>query len=531
MYIKYSKSVNAVIPNTNSHLLYRWYLRHTGNHAWLMLLMMTSSNGNFFRVMGPLWGETIGHRWIPLAKASDMELWCCVSSAPRQIVKQTIETPVIMMSLWCFCRRLLKLDAVVVPPVWNKIFTGFLHQIQVTRCNLTHVESHTFARTNGLQSIDISQNQIANLANETFAGLRHLVTLNIEQNVLSSLPEGIFDGLSSLENILLRGNRLISIEARTFLNLVTLKRIDISQNQLRHISEDAMGWTTAYFNQLTQVDLSENELDIFPLWLLKIRVLKDIDLSHNRISFQGLKLVLSRIPNAEFLPYSNALGFRGSENYYLSATKKTVNFQKNAFTNFNLSLLVNEEYLNFQLLLNYFQLDFGGNALRCECQIYNFYNYLREFDTTEPRDYSQVGVLLYNMNNIICQQPVDLQGVPLVEAPVTSLGCYEEIPGCPRDCQCWVRAVDDVVTVICRNKTLTELPESLPYNTTELDFSGNLLKSFPQDIPDVLLSVNILDFSENVLNHLDGSLFKTLKNTSKLYLHGNHLTTLPAEVR
>ena len=38
--------------------------------------MMTSSNGNFFRVTGPLCGEFTGHRWIPHTKASDAELWC-----------------------------------------------------------------------------------------------------------------------------------------------------------------------------------------------------------------------------------------------------------------------------------------------------------------------------------------------------------------------------------------------------------------------------------------------------------------------
>ena len=32
---------------------------------------MTSSNGNIFRVTGPLWGEYTGHWWIPLTKASD----------------------------------------------------------------------------------------------------------------------------------------------------------------------------------------------------------------------------------------------------------------------------------------------------------------------------------------------------------------------------------------------------------------------------------------------------------------------------
>ena len=41
--------------------------------------MMTSSNGNIFRVTGPLCEEFTGPRWIPHAKASDPELWCFLS--------------------------------------------------------------------------------------------------------------------------------------------------------------------------------------------------------------------------------------------------------------------------------------------------------------------------------------------------------------------------------------------------------------------------------------------------------------------
>ena len=44
--------------------------------------MMTSSNGDIFRVIGPLYGEFTGHRWIPLTKASDAEVWCFLWSAP-----------------------------------------------------------------------------------------------------------------------------------------------------------------------------------------------------------------------------------------------------------------------------------------------------------------------------------------------------------------------------------------------------------------------------------------------------------------
>ena len=57
--------------------------------------MMTSSNGNIFRVTGPLWEEYIGYRWIPLTKASDAELWCFLWSAPEQTIEQTIESHVI----------------------------------------------------------------------------------------------------------------------------------------------------------------------------------------------------------------------------------------------------------------------------------------------------------------------------------------------------------------------------------------------------------------------------------------------------
>ena len=51
----------------------------------------TSSDGNIFRVTGPLWGEFTGDRWIPRTKASDAELWC------KRLSKQSwgwwLETP------------------------------------------------------------------------------------------------------------------------------------------------------------------------------------------------------------------------------------------------------------------------------------------------------------------------------------------------------------------------------------------------------------------------------------------------------
>ena len=49
--------------------------------------MMMSSNGSIFRVTGLLWGEFTGHRWIPLTKASDAELWCFLWSTAEQTIE------------------------------------------------------------------------------------------------------------------------------------------------------------------------------------------------------------------------------------------------------------------------------------------------------------------------------------------------------------------------------------------------------------------------------------------------------------
>ena len=50
-------------------------------HTEMRVDMMASPNGNIFRVTSPLCGELTGHRWIPLTKASDAELWCYLWSA------------------------------------------------------------------------------------------------------------------------------------------------------------------------------------------------------------------------------------------------------------------------------------------------------------------------------------------------------------------------------------------------------------------------------------------------------------------
>ena len=62
----------------NNSCAYVWFV-----YRWLTAGgMMTSANGNIFRVTGPMWRQFAVHRWIPLTKASDAELWCFLWCEP-----------------------------------------------------------------------------------------------------------------------------------------------------------------------------------------------------------------------------------------------------------------------------------------------------------------------------------------------------------------------------------------------------------------------------------------------------------------
>ena len=75
---------------------HQWFLAAFGWGRFYTKYMVTSPNGNIFRVTGPLCREFTGDRWILITKASNAELWCFLCSVPEQTVEQTIETPVIL---------------------------------------------------------------------------------------------------------------------------------------------------------------------------------------------------------------------------------------------------------------------------------------------------------------------------------------------------------------------------------------------------------------------------------------------------
>ena len=90
-----SWSINAadtswqnILYSVNSEIGYGVIINKNGVHLICSLQqtvydIMTSSNRNIFRVIGPLCDEITGNQWILRTKASDVELRCFIWSAPE----------------------------------------------------------------------------------------------------------------------------------------------------------------------------------------------------------------------------------------------------------------------------------------------------------------------------------------------------------------------------------------------------------------------------------------------------------------
>ena len=214
-------------------------------------------------------------------------------------------------------------------------------------------------------SIFLLNNRITHLDKASFYGLGHLYKIDLSNNLIKSLPQDIFNNVVQLANIILRGNKLTHIPAKLFVKLPCLTKVDFSQNFLTSVSEHAIS-PLVYYNKFTHIDLSRNNLTDFPVWLLRLPFLEDINLSFNRIFFKGIEFTLQKLLNISQL-YTTV-----DTTGYLQS--KTINFHHNQIVEFDISSMEDNFDLlyQFRLLLTGFRLDFG-EVFNCDCTMFRLY--------------------------------------------------------------------------------------------------------------------------------------------------------------
>ena len=422
------------------------------------------------------------------------------------------------------------LDGFNLPDLSATRLTGFLHKVDLKNCNIQLVDDETFTGIPNLEALALNDNMLTELPEHFLRGLGELRTFEIENNGLTSIPRNLFYNLKKLAKISLKGNHITHILDYTFSGLHGLNSIDVTNNRLQHVGDKAIDTDSSDYIQLEKIDFSNNNLTDFPTFLLSSRRLWTIDLSANEISFEGMRQSLGRMVAPGFIQQANVESASDLNQMYKPVAEKTILLHDNYMEEFNVSSFSGLEWENFKLLLNFFNLELNGNQLLCNCKMFSFYKYLQSMDINAPRDYGEIGVKKYNIEQISCQVPSNVAGTPVAKVQETIFGCVEDVPHCPQNCSCWVRTVDGAVVVDCQKQYKTKLPDTLPEKSIKLNFSQNDLTKLPNKLPAYLPHLENMDLSNNGLKEFPGDAVSQLCTECHVLLHRNELKTLPMEV-
>uniref|UniRef100_A0A5S6QGM7 LRRCT domain-containing protein n=1 Tax=Trichuris muris TaxID=70415 RepID=A0A5S6QGM7_TRIMR len=150
-----------------------------------------------------------------------------------------------------------------------------LHYLHLENNIIGHLTADAFDNTNHLERLVLRRNEMAldALPTGSFAYLRRLRLLDLSDNKKTHrFASNIFSGMTNLRTLILNGVRLFDEDFQTFLDLPALQTLQLSRCRLSNLPAQA---------------LSSN------------RLLRELDLSDNHLTFSHVALLLSNVPSLQ----------------------------------------------------------------------------------------------------------------------------------------------------------------------------------------------------------------------------------------
>ncbi|CAH0587140.1 unnamed protein product [Chrysodeixis includens] len=103
----------------------------------------------------------------------------------------------------------LNLSGNAISTLSRELYLPNLQKLDLSRNQITLIESDAFYNMTSLQRLDLSYNQISNVYKEMFKGLTNLERLILSQNHISAMATGTFDHLIGLKQLDITDNPLV----------------------------------------------------------------------------------------------------------------------------------------------------------------------------------------------------------------------------------------------------------------------------------------------------------------------------------
>uniref|UniRef100_A0AAQ4S1S9 Slit homolog 2 (Drosophila) n=1 Tax=Gasterosteus aculeatus aculeatus TaxID=481459 RepID=A0AAQ4S1S9_GASAC len=494
-----------------------------------------------------------------------------------------------------------------------------LRRIDLSNNQISELASDAFQGLRSLNSLVLYGNKITEISKALFEGLFSLQLLLLNANKIACLRVDAFQDLHNLNLLSLYDNKLQTIAKGTFSSLRAIQTLHLAQNpficdcHLKWLADylqdnpietsgarctsprrlankrigqikskkfrcsgtepgvHHVGCTEDYRSKLggdcfadlacpekcrcegTTVDCSNQKLtkipDHVPQYTAELRLnnneftvleatgifkklpqLRKINLSNNRISdieegsFEGasgvneLILTSNRLENVH---HRMLKGLSGLRTLMLRSNRISC-VSNSSFVGLSsvrlLSLYDNQiTSMNpgaFDTLHSLSTLNLLANPFNCNCHLAWLGDWLRRkrIVTGNPR----------------CQSPYFLKEIPIQDVAVQDFACEDgnddnscsPVLRCPAECSC----LDTVVR--CSNKGLTTLPKGLPKETTELYLDGNHFTQVPAELSDYK-HLTLIDLSNNQISTLSNHSLSNMSELLTLILSYNRLRCIP----
>ncbi|KAK1795988.1 hypothetical protein P4O66_009085, partial [Electrophorus voltai] len=186
---------------------------------------------------------------------------------------------------------------------------------------ITSIKRKDFGNMTKLVDLTLSRNTIGSIAPHAFNDLENLRALHLDSNRLTRITNDTFSGMSKLHHLILNNNQLTHIHIGAFNDLLALEELDLSYNNL----ESAPWVAIQHMTSLHTLSLDHNMIDYIPEGTFSgLSKLKRLDVTSNKLQKLPPDPVFQR---AGVLATSGVLGPSS------------------------------------------FALSFGGNPLRCNCEL------------------------------------------------------------------------------------------------------------------------------------------------------------------
>lgn len=226
---------------------------------------------------------------------------------------------------------------------------------------VTSIKRKDFANMTKLVDLTLSRNTIGTIAPHAFKDLENLRALHLDSNRLTRITNDTFSGMSKLHHLILNNNQLMHIQIGAFNDLTALEELDLSYNNL-----ESVPWVAIQrMSNLHTLNLDHNMLGLIPEGTFSgLQKLKRLDVTSNK---------LQKLPPDPVFQRAGVLATSG----IMGPTS--------------------------------FALSFGGNPLRCNCELLWLRRLRREDDLetcASPQHLAGRYFWTVSEEEFLCEQPL-----------------------------------------------------------------------------------------------------------------------------